>query len=67
MTTKLTLVQAQQQYIDRLLQCHPGHVRRVRRAAGRTLWRWASVRGYDPATVLRDAHDMVLLLGRADD
>jgi len=63
----VTLVQAQQRYVDRLLHCHPGHARRVRRAARRTLWRWASVRGYDPATVVRDAHDMVVLITRADD
>ena len=63
----MTLVQAQQRYIDRLLQCHPGQVRRVRRAAGRTLWRWASVRGYTPAVVLRDADDMLTLITRADD
>jgi hypothetical protein len=63
----VTLVQAQQRYIDRLLQCHPGHVRRVRRTAGRTLWRWAVARGYTPAVVLRDAHDLFVLITRADD
>lgn len=63
----MTLVQAQQRYIDRLLQCHPGHLRRVRRAAASTLCRWARVRGYDPTTVLRDAHDIFVLMSRATD
>lgn len=65
--TTLTLIQVQQRYIDRLLHCHPGHARRVRRAAGRALCRWAAAHGYDPAVVLRDADDMLTLIARADD
>ncbi len=63
----LTLIQVQQRYIDRLRHCHPGHARRVRRAAARMLRRWARVRGYNPAVVLRDADDMLTLIARADD
>lgn len=63
----MTMIQAQQRYIDRVLTCHPGHRNRVRRAATRILCRWASARGYNPAVLLRDAHDMLLLIARADD
>lgn len=57
----LTLVQAQDRYISRVMACHSGHARRVRRAAWRELSRWASSHGYDPKVVCRDADDVLAL------
>lgn len=57
----LTLVQAQDRYICRVLACNTGHARRVRRAAWRELAEWARKHGYDPTIVCLDADDMVKL------
>lgn len=60
----MTLIQAQDRYVKRVLACHPGHVRRVRRGAWRELAKWALKHGYDAQIVCRDADD-VLKLERA--
>ena len=57
----MTMIQAQQRYMNRVLTCHPGHRNRVRRAAARELHAWAVARGLDPVAVHRDAKDMVTL------
>lgn len=63
----MTLIQAQQQYIDRVTSCHSGHVRRVSQAAWSKLHKWATVHGYDPKIVCQDAKDMAVLEQAADD
>ena len=57
----MTLIQAQQRYIDRVSACHPGHARRVARAAWSELFAWAEVRGMDARAVCQDAKDMAAL------
>jgi hypothetical protein len=37
----MTLIQAQDRFIKRVLNCHPGHSNRVRRAAWAQLFEWA--------------------------
>ena len=63
----MTLVEAQQRYIDRVTDCHPGHAARVRRGARRQLHTWAVAHGYDGAVVCRDASDMARLQQASDD
>lgn len=62
----MTLIQAQQQYIDRVASCHPGHARRVSRAAWSELYKWAEARGMDARSVCQDAKDMAMLEANAD-
>lgn len=57
----MTLIQAQQRYIDRALRASPGHQRRVRNAAAAELRAWATKRGMDPVAVHNDARDMLEL------
>lgn len=57
----LTLVQAQDRYIERVLSCQTGHVRRVRRGAWRELADWARKHGYDEKIVCKDANDVLKL------
>lgn len=57
----MTIVQAQQRYIDRAIACHPGHQRRVRNAAAKELKAWAVKHGFDPVAVHKDARDMLEL------
>lgn len=57
----LTLVQAQDRYVERVLACRTGHARRVRRSAWRELAAWARNHGYDERTVCLDADDMLKL------
>ena len=57
----MTLIQAQQQYIDRVTRCHPGHQRRVAKAAWAALYKWAESRGMDARAVCQDAKDMAVL------
>ncbi len=54
----MTLIQAQQQYIDRVTRCHPGHQRRVAKAAWSTLYKWAESHGMDARAVCQDAKDV---------
>jgi len=61
-----TLIQAQQRYIDRVAACHPGHARRVARAAWSELYNWAVARGMDARAVCQDAKDMAQLEAAAD-
>lgn len=63
----MTLIQAQERYIQRVNSCHPGHMRRVARAAYRQLRLWATKRGMDPAAIYRDADDMARLERSCDD
>lgn len=63
----LTLVQAQDRYVERVLSCQTGHVRRVRRGAWRELAEWAREHGYDAQIVCRDADDMLKLEQGADE
>lgn len=57
----MTLIQAQQKYIDRALRAQPGHQRRVRNAAAAELKQWAAKHGMDPVAVHKDARDMLEL------
>ena len=58
---ELTLTQAQDRYVERVLACQTGHARRVRRGAWRELSEWANKHGYDGQIVCRDADDMLKL------
>jgi hypothetical protein len=57
----LTLIEAQQRYIQRVNGCHPGHLRRVTNSAWKELATWAKAHEHDPAMVCRDADDMAKL------
>ncbi len=63
----MTLIQAQQQYIDRVTSCHPGHQRRVARAAWSALYKWAESRGMNAKAICQDAKDMAVLEQAADE
>jgi len=63
----LTLIQAQDRYIRRVLQCHPGHLRRVTASARKQLREWAEARDMDAAQIVKDAADMAKLENDADD
>lgn len=63
----LTLVQAQDRYVERVLACQTGHVRRVRRGAWRELAEWAHAHGYDAKIVCRDADDVLKLEQAAEE
>lgn len=63
----MTLIQAQQRFIDRVTASHPGHQRRVRRAAWGQLFAWAEMRGFDAPQVCADARDMLNLELASDD
>ena len=60
-SNNMTLIQAQQRYIDRAMSCYTGHVRRVRRAACAELKAWEQKHGYDADAIHRDARDMLEL------
>lgn len=62
----MTLIEAQQVYIDRVNSCHPGHFRRVSRAAWAQLYAWAEKRGMDAYAICKDAKDMAALEQIAD-
>jgi hypothetical protein len=57
----MTLIQAQERYIERVTTCHAGHQRRVERSARRQLVQWAAKRGFDGRVVWKDADDMARL------
>ncbi|MGV0982343.1 MAG: hypothetical protein ACOYB0_08285 [Polynucleobacter sp.] len=64
MKSTLTLIQAQQRYIDRTMNAKTGQRRRVRNAAGSELRAWLTKRGFSAAeveSIWRDAWDMVQL------
>lgn len=63
----LTLVQAQDRYVERVLACQTGHARRVRRGAWRELAAWAREHGYDAQIVCRDADDVLKLEQAAEE
>lgn len=62
----MNLIQAQDRYIARVNSCHPGHFRRVSRAAWSELYKWAEMRGMDARAVCLDAKDMAKLEANAD-
>ena len=62
----MNMIQAQDRYISRVLSCHPGHARRVARAAWLELFKWAAARGMDARAVCQDAKDMAALERIAD-
>lgn len=57
----MTLVQAQERYINRVLSCQTNHIRRVRLAAWKQLAKWAENHGYDGRVVCKDADDVMKL------
>lgn len=57
----MTLIQAQQRYIDRSMRAQPGHQRRVRNAAAAELKAWATKHDMDAVAVHNDARDMLEL------
>ena len=57
----MTLIQAQEKFISRVNSCHPGHTKRVRRAAWAELYRWAECKGMDAKAVCKDASDIAAL------
>lgn len=63
----MTLIQAQERYIQRVNSCHPGHMRRVSRSAHSQLHQWASKRGMDPVAICKDAKDMARLERSCDE
>ena len=63
----MTLIQAQQQYIDRVTSCHSGHQRRVSRAAWAALYQWAESRGMDAKAICQDAKDVAALEQASDE
>lgn len=65
----LTLIQAQERYIQRVNSCHPGHKRRVARAAWEQLTNWAYTHGYSEGwkVICQDAKDMARLQRDCED
>lgn len=63
----LTLIQAQDRYIQRVMTCKNGHIRRVRRSAWRELATWAKTHGYESKIICKDADDMLKLEQTAED
>lgn len=62
----MTLIQAQQRYINRVNGSHPGHARRVSRSAWSELYKWAEMRGMDARAVCLDAKDVAALEANAE-
>lgn len=60
----MTLIQAQERYMERIRSAHPGHVKRVRRSAHKQLGAYLEKQG-TPALqryqVIKDAEDMLKL------
>lgn len=63
----MTLIQAQDRYIQRVNGCHTGHRRRVTRAAWRELSGYAEQHGMNARQVCIDARDMAELKRNAED
>lgn len=66
----MTLIQAQERYIARVNNCHPGHRGRVSRSASREFYAWATKKGYaktDISILLNDAIDMAKLQRDSED
>ena len=60
----MNLIQAQERYIARVNNCHPGHRSRVSRSASRGFYAWATKKGYaktDISILLNDAIDTAKL------
>lgn len=63
----MTIIQAQDRYIQRVNNCHPGHRRRVRRSAWSELFSWATKRGYDSVSICKDADDVAKIERNSED
>lgn len=66
----MTLIEAQRRYIDRVNEAHPGHRRRVSRAACNQLYSWAVANGHtavEARAICRDARDIANLELNAED
>lgn len=66
----MTLIQAQERYIERIQNAHPGHVNRVRRSARKQLGAYLEKQQTPQATRLlciKDAEDMLALEQNAED
>lgn len=66
----MTLIQAQQRYIDRVNSCHAGHRARVSRSAWTQLFNWALSRGFDEVEskhICLQARDVANLERNAED
>lgn len=66
----MTLIQAQDRYIGRINNCHPGHFRRVKRSAWSQLYRWAIKGGADATLagfICRDADQVATLQRNSED
>lgn len=57
----MTLVQAQQKYIARVVNANPHFAKRTRNAAWAELWKYAESKGMDAKAVCKDAKDMAAL------
>lgn len=66
----ITLIQAQERYIERVKNAKAGHVNRVRRAARKQLGEYLEKTGASQMTrmqVIKDADDMLKLEENADE
>lgn len=69
MPKRLTLTQAQERLINRVVEAHQGHQKRVLSAARKQLFAWAIAGGYtqdDAIVVCNDACDMLSLTLKED-
>lgn len=57
----MSLIQAQQKYIDRVVNANPNFIKRTRKAAWAELYRWAESKGLDAKAVCNDAKDVANL------
>ncbi len=67
---RLTMIQAQDRFIARINNCHPGHYNRVQRSASRQLYQWALDRGYDKGdafVILDEARQVAQLQRNSED
>lgn len=65
----MTLIQAQERFIKRVNDCHPGHYNRVHKAAWKELHRYATRTGASneiAQQICRDASDIAKLERLAD-
>jgi len=62
----LTLIQAQQRYIDKVKNLATGCGKEIAVGARLEFCRWAKRHGYDTTVVLNDARDMVELMRNAE-
>lgn len=66
----MTLIQAQERYIERIRNAHPGHVNRVRRSARKQLGAYLEKQGtpqIQRLQLIRDSEEMLSLELNAED